>query len=417
MRRIGGYSPPMPHTIRLINATLYTPEHTAATEITFRDGRIVAIGERPDIEADATYDAQNAIVTPGLIDSLVHGGGGAATMDASHDSVYRIAESHARFGTTAICCGLSAAPMDYLTKVVDAIGEVAQNPSDTGSRVLGVYVEGKFGTPSKRGAHAKEHLGKPTVEAFKTLWKASRETIRIFSYAIEEDGGLELTRHLAERQDEYRNVVPTMGHTNADYDLACRAIDAGIRRATHTLNAMTPMHHRNLGVAEATLDDPRVFAEIIGDGLHVHPTWARLIMRLKGSGNAALITDALFAAALSSDQVSTTFERDEASSSLVTREGRRVFLRDGALFLPDGTLAGSRITLNDAVRNAVAWGASVEDAVRLSTQSPARNLSLSRKGELRPGYDADIAVFDADWNPLAVFVEGREIVNCLPRLS
>lgn len=407
----------MEPTIRIRNARLLCPEPTDASDLIFRRSGIVRLGA-PDAPPDVDFDAGGAFVTPGFIDALVHGAGGAGTMDAAPESIYTIAERHARFGTTALACGISAAPMDRLLKTVDAIGEATHHPSDRGARVLGVYVEGKFGTPAKRGAHLEEYLAKPTIEAFETLWNASRGTIRVFSYAVEEDEGFKLTRHLAERQDDYRGVVPTMGHTNADYETACRAIDAGVRRATHTLNGMTPLHHRHLGAAEAAMNDSRVHAEIIGDGHHVHPVWARFIMRLKGMENVSLITDALFAAAMDDDELPSLFDRDPESGAWKTRQGRAVYLRDGALYLhpTDDFLTGSVITLNDAVRNAIAWGVSPSDAVRMASANPARSLGLARKGELRAGFDADIAAFDQDWNPLAVWVEGREIVNRLRRI-
>ena len=411
----------MSDTIRIVNAAILAPESSAAREVTFGDGRILAVGAHADDPPpDIVYDAKGAYMTPGLMDALVHGGDGKRVMTGDPDDLYAVARAHGRNGTTAFCCGTFAAPMETLRHGLRAVGEAARNPSSDGARVLGAYVEGKFGTPEagKHGAHDTRHLEPPTREAFRDLWNASGGAIRVFSYAVERDANLEVTRFLASHQDEFGKVVPTMGHTNATYDQTCRAIDAGVRRATHTFNGMSGLHHRKLGAAEAVLDDARVHAELIGDGRHVHPTWARLLMKLKGAGGAGLITDAGAAAALSPEAFRDYFRTDETSGLPVTREGRRVYLINGALYLdPQGEqLTGGFLTLNEAVRNAIRWGVSPSDAVRMATLSPAANLGLRTKGALRPGFDADLAVFDADWNALAVFVEGRAIINRLEKV-
>lgn len=408
----------MSEIVRIQNATILAPEPTYAREVTFAGGRILAVGPC-EMPADVTYDAKEAYLTPGLIDALVHGGGGKSVLTGNPEDLYAVAKAHGQRGTTALCCGTFAAPMETLRKGLFAVGEVVGNPPSDGARVLGAYVEGKFGTleGGKHGAHDPRYLEPPTREAFLDLWRASRETICVFSYAVERDDGLELTRFLASHQDEFKNVVPAMGHTNASYEVACRAIDAGIRRATHTFNGMSGLHHRSPGAAEAVLDDPRVHAEVIGDGRHVHPTWVRLLMSLRGPQGVGLITDAGAAAALSPEAFQEYFEKDAATGLPVTRHGRRIYLINGALYLdPKGKqLTGGFLTLNEAVRNAIRWGASPSDAVRMATLNPAQNFGLKTKGALRPGFDADIAVFDNDWNPLAVFVEGKTILNRLER--
>jgi len=406
----------MPKRTRIINATLYCPEPTRATQITFAGNRIVAVGDSSE-PADEVYDGTGCVVSPGLIDALVHGGGGKPVLSGSVEDVRAVARAHGIHGTTAICGGTFAMPMDRLRVGLRAVAEAALDWDGSGARVLGPYVEGKFGSSAKRGAHAEEHLAAPTIEAFLDLWEASRHTVRVFSYAVENDAGFALTRYLSERFPEI-GVVPTMGHTNADYDTACRAIDAGIRRATHLFNGMSGIHHRDMGVAEAVLDDDRVHAELIGDCRHVSPTWSRMATRLKGPRNASLITDAGSAAAIPEDELQSYFEPDPQSGRLVTRTGRRVFLIDGALYLDrEGReLTGGCLTLSDAVRRAVDWGTSVSDAVRMATLTPAESLGLTTKGRLASGFDADVAVFDAQWRARAVFVEGSPLVNALPRI-
>ena len=401
---------------RIMNGRVFTPSPTEANEITLIGGRILCIDKAPDHKPpDVTVDAHGGYIVPGLIDALVHGGGGSEAMSGDADEVRTIARSHGSFGTTSMCIGTVASPMEKLSTVLGAIAEVTNHHTDDGARVLGAYVEGLLGCHEKRGAHATEYLRKPTVEIFQSLWTAAAGTLRVLSYAPESDDRLTLTHYLSDRQDELSNVVPAMGHTNATYDEARRSIDAGIRRATHLFNGMSGLHHRRLGAAEAILDDPRVHAELIGDGVHVAPPWARLAMKLKTSANLGLITDAHGGAALSEEDVERFFKRDQVSGGLVSRDGRGLYLRDGAIYMhpTEDFLGGSIITLADAVRNAIQWGASIEDALRMATEAPAKNLCLRQKGQLSVGFDADVVVFDANWHAQAVFVEGRAIKNDL----
>ncbi len=377
----------MARRTRIVNGKVFAPERTCHTEITLEGDRVLAIGEPPDgPPSDVTLDADGDTITPGLVDALVHGGGGAEAMSGSVDAIRTIARSHAQFGTNALCIGTVAAPMPALAKALGAIAEVALQPSDDGARVLGAYVEGLFGAVDKRGAHPREHLTTPSIEVFEELWEASHATVRVLSYAPEEDAELRLTRHLAERSEALDNLVPAMGHTNATYDDARRSIDAGIRRATHLFNGMTGLHHRRPGAAEAALDDPRVHVEIIGDDVHVTPLWARLAMRLRSHAHVGLVTDAQGAAALLPEDVGNFYEPGPDPGVLVSRDGRGYYLRNGAVFLDpvEDFLTGSAIALQAAVGNATGWGASTEQAIAMATASPAENLGLTRKGHLAP---------------------------------
>jgi N-acetylglucosamine-6-phosphate deacetylase len=405
--------------IRIVNATIYTPDPTDAREVTIVGRRIARVGESVgDPPADVVFDAGGAVLTPGLVDALVHGGGGKSTMSGDAADLRAVAEAHGRQGTTTLCCGTNAAPMDTLKKALRAIGEATRNGTESGAQVLGAYVEGKFGAPEKKGAHAEEHLEPPTVEAFQALWAASGGALRVLSYAPERDEGLALTRYLSERRDELGGVVPTMGHTNATYDEARRAVDAGIRRATHTFNGMSGLHHRELGAAEVVLEDPRVHAELIGDGRHVHPTWARLLMRLRTAAGVGLITDAGAPAGLESDTFDAYWAADPSSAARVARESRDLWLIGDSLYLDaqGQQLTGTAMALRSILANAIRWGASVAEAVRMASTSPAENLGLTQKGRIAPGHDADLVVFDGEWRPRAVFVEGRAIHNDLPNL-
>lgn len=424
----------MEEVVQLRNAEIWTPERSDARTLTFQGRRILAIGEASGLPLpDRVYDAQGGRVVPGLIDTHLHGGDGADSMEGTVEAVYRLARAHAYHGTTAVVPAVFAAPMERIERAMVAIGEAARNPIEDGARVLGAHIEGKFGSPQKRGAHEAAYLEPPTIEAFQRLWKASGGEIRIFSYAVELDEDLRLTRYLAQRAEEYR-LVPAIGHTDADYPTARAAIEAGVRWAVHLYNAMSGHHRRQVGALEAVLEDPRVHAELIADGRHVHRLWGLFAFRLKGAERMGLITDALYPAALRAHRFQDFFERDPATGFWVSREERelegevtrrRTYWIDGALYIDDGAadgipgkrLTGSVITLAEGLKNAISWGLGIAEAVRAATASPADGLGLRSKGYLARGYDADIVVFDTDWNVRAVWVEGRAIRNELPLWS
>ena len=222
--------------------------------------------------------------------------------------------------------------------------------------------------------------------------------MRVMTLAPELPGGLELIRMLTAA-----GVIASIGHTDATYDEALAGITAGARHATHLFNAMRPLHHRDPGVIAACLNEPDVLAEVIPDGVHLHPHIVRLALRTKGRDGAALITDAFSATGLPEGEH--------------TLGPHRVFVKGPVAALEDGTLAGSILTMDRAVGNAMAFAeVGLIDAVRMASLVPARVAGCAeRKGSLEPGKDADVTLLDPDFRCRATWVGGRRAYFDLPK--
>ncbi|HRZ87539.1 MAG TPA: N-acetylglucosamine-6-phosphate deacetylase, partial [bacterium] len=263
----------------------------------------------------------------------------------------------------------------------------------SGARILGIHLEGPFINPKKAGAQEPAEIRMPSVDLMRGFIRTSRGLIRIVTCAPELEGGAAFGKFLRSM-----GIVPAIGHSDADYAEGIAAIGRGVLYATHLGNAMNGLHHREPGAALAYLDDPRPYVEIIPDGVHLHPSFVRLAVRLKGD-KAVAITDAL--------------------EGLPPGVGSHAFggrlmkaLRDRYAFA-DGTIAGSRLTMDRALKNLIEFtGEDVVSCVKLLTVNPASAIGLSAsKGLIRKGYDADIAVLDRDRNVEMTVVEGK-IVYC-----
>ncbi len=340
-------------------------------------GRIEAIGhgEPPDGER---VDLAGNLLAPGFIDLHVHGGGGAHFMSGDPEECLAAARFHARHGTTALLATTLAAPPGDLLRAVAAVAQTG---------ILGVHLEGPWLSERRRGAQPAEHLRPPDREELAALVAAG--PVRLVSLAPELPGALDAIEAIAAA-----GAVPALAHTDATYEQAVAAIEAGARHAIHTFNGMRPLHHREPGVIGAVLDDPRVTCEAIADGHHVHPAALRLLYRAKGAGGLVLITDAIAAAGLADG------DHELAGAPIRVTAGRAE--------TADGHLAGSTLTMDAAVRNAHAWGLPLTDALAAATRTPAWVLGVP-KGRIAPGYDADLVVLERDLRPAAVYVGGRPV--------
>jgi N-acetylglucosamine-6-phosphate deacetylase len=374
------------------NGRLYTPFEVIEDGVVLaRDGLIQYAGPRSGApsDADGKLDAGGRIICPGFIDLQVNGGGGALlTEDATPETVDRMSRTYARFGTTAIVPTVVTSRQDQMERGLAAVAE-AMRQQQNGARVLGSHLEGPFIGRKRRGAHAERFLQEPNIDSFRRLLDASEGTLRIVTIAPELDGAVDLIRAACGV-----GVVVSIGHSDATLDQANAGIDAGATLATHLFNGMRPLGHRDPGVIGAVLTDDRVTAGTIPDGVHVDSAVLSLIWRSKRAERVALVTDAM--SVVGSE--SSTFEI----------YGERVEVREGACYLPDGTLAGSALTMDRAVWNmhdrAVV---PLRDAIAMATATPARVLGLDAEmGVLKPGARADIAVCDQEMRPWRVFVGG-----------
>jgi N-acetylglucosamine-6-phosphate deacetylase len=346
-------------------------------------GRIVALhGEHAG--SDAWRDGAEAIVLPGFIDLHVHGGGGADVMQAGA-AIDTVARTHARHGTTALLATTMTAPRAEIEAAFRALSGACAVRSDRAARVIGVHLEGPYISPDKLGAQPAFAV---TPSAAEILALAALAPIRIVTLAPELPDALATTAALVAA-----GIRVQIGHSTASYDEACAALAAGATGFTHLFNAMSGLHHRAPGAAGAALAHAR-HAELIPDLLHVHPGAMRAAMR--AIPGLYCVTDATAAAAMPDGKY-------PLGRQLVCKCG-------GGVRLADGTLAGSSLTMDQALRNLVSvLGLDLAEAsLRVSTHA-AQYLGLADRGELRVGAVADAVVLDAQLIVRRVVVEGQHI--------
>jgi N-acetylglucosamine-6-phosphate deacetylase len=343
-------------------------------DVEIADGRIVAVGLAPK--------AGGGIAAPGFVDLQVNGFGGVDFASADADGYRRAGDALLDSGVTAYQPTLITAPEDEL---VAALREV---PADdvAAPRILGVHLEGPFLSAARMGAHPPAARRDPDRELLQRLLDAG--PVSYVTLAPELPGALELIGFLQER-----GLVVSCGHTDATAAEAAAAFDLGVGTVTHLFNAMRPLGHREPGIAGAALVRDDVVVQVILDGHHLAPETAQLVWRA-AAGRTALVTDAIAAAGT-----------DERHSRL---SGVEVEIRDGVARRPDGVLAGSVLTMIEAVRNLHALGAPLVDAVAAATSMPARAARRPELGVLRPGGEADLVVLDDRLELRLVLRAGRE---------
>jgi len=376
--------------MRIINGTLLTPhvaleDHTLVVE----DGKIVDLvpsGEERAGRREEVLDAQGLWVVPGLIDVHVHGGAGHDTMDATPQAIHGMACFFAQHGVTSFLATTVAAPPQLIRQAIENAVRCPV-PSD-GAHPLGVHVEGPYLNPAYGGAQPSQYLRNADPAEYEA-WLESG-FVRLISVAPEREGCLALIRRGGEAGVEF-----AVGHSEASYEQTVQAADLGLRQATHTFNGMLGLHHRSPGTVGAVLADDRIFAQIIPDGVHLHPAVVKLVVRAKGLARTILITDAVRAAGLEDGDY--------------TLAGETITVRGGVCRTAAGGLAGSTLTMDAAVRNTMKFaGLSLGEALTMATATPAEAMGWSgRKGILASGADADVVLLDADLNVRLTMAAGR----------
>ena len=336
----------------------------AAVHITH--GRIAAIRARAPRGA-RVIDVGGCYAAPGFIDLHVWGEPASVARDA------------ARHGTTAFLTTLGPAPANQL---LDDVATRAEMCVEGGAECLGIHLEGPFLNPARGGVLPRRGMRAPAVREIERLWRASRGRVRLITLAPELRGAREAIGWCRRHR-----IVVSLGHSDADATSAQRAVDAGASAVTHAFNGMRPFHHRQPGLLDVALADPRLTTMVIADGVHVSPAALRLLVREKGAVGVALVTDSV---------------RGQA-------DAWKLRWRGGAYVDRRGVLAGSGLTMIDAVRNMVRLGgASVLDAVRMASEVPARLLGLSReRGSLEVGKRADLVVFDEQFRVRFTMINGN----------
>jgi len=354
--------------------------------IRFADGRVLARGTgTPPAHDGEQLDAAGRVLTPGFVDIHMHGGGGT---DASEGpgALPSLLAAHRAHGTTRTVLSLVSAPVDELVTALRALAPLVR----ADPLVLGVHLEGPFLSPDARGAHDPAALTVPTPAEVAALLDAADGTLAQVTIAPERPGALEAVAAFVDG-----GVRVAVGHTTADLATAGAAYDAGASLLTHAFNAMPVLAHREPGPIGAALDRPGVVLELIADGLHVHPIVLAALFRM-APGRVALITDAMAAAGVG--------DGEYRLGSL------DVVVTDGAARLASGSLAGSTLTLDAAIRTAVHAGVPLEAAVLAATETPGRAIGRPDLGTLEVGSPADAVLLDDALGVAAVWAAGRRLV-------
>jgi N-acetylglucosamine-6-phosphate deacetylase len=365
----------------MLTGNILTPEGWIHGTLEYENGRVKSIdGTHVDPSTnDAPY------ILPGFIDLHVHGGGGADVME-SGDAIETITRTHARYGTTSLLATTMTAPRDELMSVVAELGKVTRQRTLGGARVLGVHLEGPYINPGKLGAQPDAAVSAVLDEVLKYL---SIAPIRVVTLAPEIAGHLDIISEMAAR-----GVRVQLGHSLATYDDAVAAMKRGACGFTHLFNAMSPMHHRNPGLVGAAFAHAE-FAEIIPDLLHVHPGAIRAALR--AIPRLYVVTDSTSATGMPDGEY-------RLGSQHVTK-------CLGGVRLADGTLAGSTLTMDQALRNLVSLGLPIADVSNRMSRHAADYLGIEDRGRLVRGAWADLVVFDRELTLTATYVEGESIVE------
>jgi len=366
-------------------------------------GRLDVDGGRlvdPSIAA-STFDARGLTILPGFVEVHTHGGGGFALQTRDPDEVRRYAAWAPSTGCTAFLAAVVGVPHGLPEAELSAVATAAASPGP-GAELLGVHLEGPFLNPVRRGAHPAAWLRTPSEVDVERLLAASRGWLRIVTLAPELPGASAAIRRFIAA-----GVTVSVGHTDASYEQTRAAIALGVRQVTHCFNAMSPLLHRAPGPLGAVLEEPTVLGELIADGVHVHPAAMRALVRLLGSERVVVVTDAQSGAGL-----------DDPVMSFGGQEARVV---GGVARLLDGTIAGSVLTMDRALRNLVDMlELDLPTTSAMLSWNPARAAGVSdRKGLLAPGFDADLALIDDNLRLVATYCRGRLAFarpDWLPRL-
>ncbi len=377
--------------LAITNVQIITPFRIIEHGTLLTEGKkIVAVGRKKDVSIPAGYkvlEFDGAMLTPGFIDLLVHGGGGYGFADMSVEAVEHISQHFFRHGTTGLLAALYSKTEKDMVADVKRIAEFCQH-SKGSKNVWGMHLEGPFINRDLHGAMKPEYLWMPSVDGWRQLHDASNGYIRLMTIAPELPGADEVMRAAARD-----GVVLSIGHSSANYQEILTAIDNGAAQITHIFNAMKPFHHREPGVALGALLHNELKVELIADGIHVHPAVMKLIYKIKGDGGILLITDAIRASGMPNGEY--TF-MDQA-----------IHVKNGKAYLPNGTLAGSTLTMEQAVKNMVTMvDVPITDAVRMASLNGAKVLGLEQKGIINVGKDADLVVLDNNFEVLLTLYEG-----------
>jgi|SRR5579863_364418 len=382
--------------IALTASRLYTPLESIEQPVVLLDGgqiaQISSQTERPLPQGVQRIDFGDSILAPGYVDIHIHGGAGHDVMESDPAALPAVEQLLAKHGVTTYLPTTVTASGDHILAALDRLAtaiEIAERSPSHGRRAqpVGIHLEGPFISFERRGVHPPQDLLPPTLPVFERFWQASRGRIRMMTIAPELEGARAVIAEAVRC-----GVCVSLGHSDSKLHDTRSAIEAGARHATHTFNAMRPLGHREPGIVAAVLTDPRISADIIADGIHLDPTIVELFLKQKGAERAVLITDATAATGMPDGRYRLGWFEVEVKNGMCTA---------------DGTLAGSVLTMDRAVRNITKFaGWELQQSLRLATLNPSRVVGLSNRGRLEAGCDADIVVLSPGGEVRTTFIRG-----------
>ena len=369
------------------NANLFVDGSFRLGSFRVEDGQFTQILE--GVPEEAGVDLQGAWVIPGLVDIHNHGNSGADFSDGDYQGLVTMAKYLARNGITSFAPASMTLPYEVLEKAFAAGARLREEKPHGCSRIMGIQMEGPFFSEKKKGAQNGAYLKEPDFAAFRKLYEGCGGLVRIADLAPELPGAEEFTRQAKEL------CTVSVAHTDSGYEDARAVFEAGARHLTHLFNAMPPIHHRKPGVIGAASENENVQAELICDGMHVHPSSVRMAFRLF-PGRICLVSDALRCCGMPDGE----YELG----------GQQVTLQGGIAKLADGTIAGSATNLYACMQNAVKFGISKEEAILSATLNPAKALGCQDQiGSIQAGKRADFVVCDSELNRRQVYIAGQMI--------
>ena len=352
---------------------------------------VFSMAQKPDIPLDQIYDGRGAWAIPGLMDLHIHGFGGYGAEQGTVQALWALSEELAKRGVAAFCPTLYCAQPDAMKKLLIQLAPAVGK--ETGAQILGFHLEGPFLSPFKPGAMKPKDIIPPNLQIAEELYQAAEGKIAIMTMAPELENISEIVNFCHEHA-----ILPQAGHTNATYEEFCHGVELGITHATHAFNAMSPFTQRAPGAAGAVLLNAAVSCEMIGDGAHVHPHIISFLRTVKKENQLVLITDAL--------------TPTEQQTGPFIANGEEVLLEGGVWRRKtDHAIVGSALTLVQGIKNLVTWGYPLPLAVRCASYNPAQKLHLANRGQLAPGFQADITLLTKDFAVQDVFIRAKRITR------
>jgi N-acetylglucosamine-6-phosphate deacetylase len=364
----------------IVNAKIITHKEVLEGYSLSFDSEIISLSK--DIPTNAeSIDAKGLYLSAGFIDIHIHGSVGFDVMDGTEEALDEIAKSILQTGTTSfLATTMTMSREDIYTALLN----VQNYEKKEGAKILGVHLEGPFINPIKHGAQNEAHIQKPNM----ALIEPFMDIIKMVTIAPEVEGGKEFVKHLKEY---YPHVLLSIGHSDASYAETQESFTWGISHATHLFNAMNPLHHREPGIVGAVLENDEVSFDVIADLIHIHPSFFKMLAKLKKE-QLILVTDAMRAGCM--------------KCGISEVGGQEVIVKEGEARLKDGTLAGSVLKLNEALKNFYKHSKlTLPELLSMVTKIPAEKLGLN-KGLLEKGYASDLVLFDDEFEISFVYVDG-----------